>query len=76
MIKACKKHELVLEDPAPTCGIAEHGQSGIILFARAWCKTENYWTVYNFILEEVKREFDANGIKIPFNQLDVHIKQD
>ena len=28
------------------------------------------------IIERVKTAFDENGIEIPFNQLDVHIKKD
>ena len=27
------------------------------------------------IIEAVKESFDKNGIEIPFNQLDVHIKE-
>lgn len=40
-----------------------------------WCKTADYWTVYFDMLESVKKAFDENGIEIPFNQLDVHMKE-
>lgn len=36
---------------------------------------EDYWTVHFDLLERVKTEFDANGIEIPFEQLDVNIKK-
>ena len=31
--------------------------------------------VYFDMLESVKKAFDENGIEIPFNQLDVHMKE-
>jgi len=73
--KVAEENELVLRDPEVTVGIAAHGQNSIEIFARAWCKTENYWPVYNYMLEAVKKAFDENGIQIPYNQVDVHIKQ-
>lgn len=43
---------------------------------KVWCKTGDYWTVNYDLLESVKTAFDENGISIPFNQLDVHVKND
>jgi small conductance mechanosensitive channel len=39
-------------------------------------KTEDYWTVKFDIIETVKERFDAEGIEIPFEQMDVHIRND
>ena len=69
-----EKHELVLKDPAPFVRMSAHGASAIVIKTRAWVKTENYWGVYFDVTEAVKAEFDKNGIEIPFDQLDVHIK--
>jgi small conductance mechanosensitive channel len=71
-----KEHALVLKDPAPFVHMSEHGSSAIVLKTRAWVKNADYWTVYFDLMEAVKKEFDANGIEIPFDQLDVHIKKD
>ena len=70
----CTSHELVLADPAPFVRLSEHGQSGLVITARVWVKSDDYWTVHFDILEAVKKNFDENGITIPYNQLDVHIK--
>lgn len=70
----CSSHELVLTDPAPFVRLSEHGQSGIVITARVWVKSDDYWTVHFDILEAVKKSFDEQGITIPYNQLDVHIK--
>ena len=67
-------HELTLDDPAPMVRVSAHGASSIDLVARVWVKSADYWTVNFDILEAVKAAFDKEGIEIPFNQLDVHVK--
>ena len=69
-----EKHELVLKDPAPFVRVSAHGTSAMIIKSRAWVKNADYWAVYFDVTEAVKAEFDKNGIDIPFQQLDVHIK--
>ncbi|MBO7303986.1 MAG: mechanosensitive ion channel [Clostridia bacterium] len=72
----CDSHELVLKDPAPTIRMSAHGESSIVIVTRVWVKSGDYWTVNYDMHEAVKREFDKEGIEIPYNQLDVHIKKD
>ena len=72
----CSAHELVLKDPAPMVRVSEHGASSINLVTRVWVNSADYWTVNFDILEAVKAAFDKEGIEIPFNQLDVHVKKD
>ena len=31
-----------------------------------WCKTEDYWTVYHDMLEQLNKNFDAEGITMAF----------
>ena len=71
-----ESHELVLSDPAPMVRVSEHGASSINIVARGWVNSGDYWTVHFDVLEAVKLAFDKEGIEIPFNQLDVHIKND
>lgn len=72
----CTSHALVLDDPAPFVRVSSHGASSIDLVTRVWVKSGDYWTVNFDILEAVKAAFDKEGIEIPFNQLDVHVKND
>ena len=67
-------HELTLKDPEPMVRVTAHGASSIDLVARVWVKSGDYWTVNFDVLEAVKTAFDKEGIEIPFNQLDVHVK--
>ncbi len=66
----------VLQSPEPLVRMWAHNSSSIDLVCRVWVKTEAYWDVYFDLLEQIKQAFDAQGIPIPFNQLDVHVKQD
>ncbi|MBT3295075.1 MAG: mechanosensitive ion channel [Verrucomicrobia bacterium] len=66
----------VLEDPAPTVGVAELGDSSVNFAVRPWCKTADYWDVFFAINEAMKRRFDTDGISIPFPQRDVHLIKD
>ncbi len=70
----CNNHELILKDPTPFVRVKEHGASSINITTRVWVKNSDYWTVYYDIMEAVKTVFDKEGIEIPFNQLDVTIK--
>lgn len=71
--KAAEQCEKVLDDPAPEIVVGAHSSSSIDLFARVWCLSRDYWDVYFTMQETVKLSFDANGICIPFEQVDVHI---
>lgn len=69
-------HPLVLNEPeVPLSRILEYSDSSVNLITRVWCLTPDYWTVYFDLTEQVRTEFEKNGIEIPFNQLDVHIKE-
>ncbi len=70
----CLAHELVLKENEPFIRVKELGNSGVNITARVWSKSADYWTVYFDITEQVKTAFDKEGIHIPYNQLDVHIK--
>ena len=71
-----KKYDLVLKDPAPFIEVGEYADSSVNIYVRTWTKKENYWTVYYYLLKEIRKEFDKKGIEIPFNQLDVHITKE
>ncbi len=65
--------EMVLKDPSPTVAVYEMADSSVNFVVRPWVKTENYWNVYFNVTENIKKEFDAKGITIPFPQRDIHL---
>lgn len=64
---------MVLWDPEPFVGVEAYKESSICYDVRVWCKTENYWTLYYRLQEEVKRAFDENGIQMTYSHLNVHL---
>ena len=69
------KHELVLPDPAPMVRLKEHGDSSLNFVTRVWVKSADYWTVTFDLNEQVLEAFEAQGIEVPFPQMDVHVVQ-
>lgn len=67
-------NEMVLQDKAINVYINEFAASSIDFGFRVWTRSENYWALKWQLMEDVKAAFDANNIEIPFNQLDVNMK--
>jgi len=74
--RVVSENELCLKDPAPTFAVGELGDSSVNLLCRPWVNTADYWGVYWSLQENVKKEFDKEGISIPFPQRDVHLFQE
>ena len=53
--------------------LTAYKDSSIEYTIRVWTKNEDYWNLNFYLLEKVRDAFDANGIEIPYNQLDVHV---
>ena len=68
-------HKLIINEPEPFIGVVEHGDNAIKFATRVWCKTEDYWTIYLDLLEEVKVRFDEEGITIPYPKMDLTVKE-
>ena len=73
ILKIAKNNGKVLKEPAPEVVVFELGDNSVNLQVRAWVKPSDYWDVYFYLIENVKLEFDKNGISIPYPQLDVHL---
>ena len=75
ILGVCDADEKVLKDPATFVRVTDYGAgNGVKVTMRAWTKTAQYWDTYFDLLNGVRKAFEENKIVIPFNQLDVHIK--
>jgi small conductance mechanosensitive channel len=74
MSDVISKNPLALADPEPNIKISEYKDSGIEIIVRPWLLSDNYWQLKFELLESIGRELRRQGIEIPFNQIDVHIK--
>ncbi len=68
--------ERILRDKelAPIIPMTAMSTSSIIFQMRFWAKASDYWVVKFDTTEKVYKELMANGIEIPFPQMDVHLK--
>lgn len=65
----------ILDEPKPVIGVANHGDSAVIMDVKVWCDNADYWSVKYFLEENVKIAFDEHDIEIPYPQMDVFIKK-
>jgi small conductance mechanosensitive channel len=70
--KILSEDERILADPAPAVVVGELADSSVNFNVRPWCKTADYWGVYSDVHEKIKLTFDAEGISIPYPQMDIH----
>ena len=69
----CRQTNLVLKEREPAIGVRSNDDSAIVLDLLAWCRTEDYFDTEYYLQEEVKKAFDAAGIKIPYPHLVVQM---
>lgn len=62
------------EEHAIQVYVSSYEASSIDIGLRFWVNAGDYWTAKWKATEQLKEKFDAAGISIPFNQLDVMIK--
>ena len=70
--KILSEDSRILSDPAPLVAVGELADSSVNFNVRPWCKTADYWDVYFDTHENIKLTFDAEGISIPYPQMDIH----
>jgi len=68
--------ERILKDPAPKVAVSELADSSVNFVVRPWVNAADYWAVKFDFNEALKLRFDAEGIGIPFPQMDVHVHKD
>lgn len=74
LLKIIVRNPMALTDPAPIIGVSSHNESSIGIDVKIWCKCEDYFPLFYSMQEEVKKQFDENGISIPYNQLCIHVE--
>ena len=67
-------NKLILNYPEPFVGLFEQAPNSLKFAVRVWVNTEDYWTVYFDLLEQVRIKFDEENISIPYPQIDLNRK--
>ncbi|WP_317930764.1 mechanosensitive ion channel family protein [Halioxenophilus sp. WMMB6] len=68
--------ERVVKEKDVTIGLLELADSSVNFVVRPWVKTADYWPTYFDLMENIKLRLDAEGIEIPFPQMDVHLSKE
>lgn len=66
--------ERVLKDRDIDIFVNSFEASSVTLGVRMWVEKENYWLLKWDMLERIKETFDQEKIAIPFDQLDINIR--
>ncbi len=64
----------VLHDKPVDIFVSELADSSVNFAVRPWANSEHYWDVFFYMHENIKKEFDSNGVSIPFPQMDMHMQ--
>lgn len=68
------ENTFVLKEPDYIVAVGALSAHSVQLVVRPWVKTVDYWAAYWDITEKIKLAFDEAEISIPYNQMELHIK--
>lgn len=74
-LRAVAATEHILADPAPAVYLTAFGDSGIDFTVYCWALAADFWAAQFALAENLRKEFAQAGVEIPYNKLDVHIKE-
>ncbi|MCQ2496383.1 MAG: mechanosensitive ion channel [Lachnospiraceae bacterium] len=74
LLDVADKNEKILKDPAPFARLVQQNTSSLDYTFRCWCNGADYWDVFFDMTEASKKAFTANGLSVPYPQMDVHMK--
>ena len=63
-------------EPKPFVGLQSLKDNSINLITKVWVDSEDYWDVYYYLIDKIFNELKKNDISIPFNQLEVRLRND
>ena len=72
--RLCDDDKRILKMPEPFVRLAKLNSSSVDITVRAWVNLADYWDVFFGMNEQVYKIFAAEGLHIPFPQMDVHVK--
>lgn len=68
-----ESNDKILKEKGYDILVKELANSSVNFAVRVWVVVADYWDVYFYMQENIKKQFDANDIGIPFPQMDVHL---
>lgn len=73
LLELLNSDKRVLSDPAPVqVVLGEMADSAVVIYARAWVNSEDYWDVYFDYNKKFYEIMPENGFTFPFPQIQIH----
>ena len=66
LLEAAQTVEGIMEEPAPQVYMTELGGSSVDFSVRVHCKTADYWSIKEKVMQSVKEACDEAGLDIPY----------
>lgn len=65
--------EKILKSKPIDIFVTELGDSSVNFVVRPWCNSADYWDVYFFMQEHIKKNFDKNHVNFPYPTMDLNL---
>ena len=74
LLRLCEEDGRIQKTPKPYVDLGKLNDSSVDITVRVWVDAADYWAVFFSMNEKVYKAFAAEGLSIPFPQMDVHMK--
>ena len=74
LLRLCDEDGRIQKTPQPFVELGKLNNSSVDITVRVWVDAADYWAVFFSMNEKVYKAFAAEGLSIPFPQMDVHMK--
>ena len=74
LLRLCDEDGRIQKTPAPFVELGKLNNSSVDITVRVWVAAADYWAVFFSMNEKVYKVFAAEGLSIPFPQMDVHMR--
>ena len=74
LLRLCDEDGRIQKTPAPFVELGKLNNSSVDITVRVWVDAADYWAVFFSMNENVYKAFAAEGLSIPFPQMDVHMR--
>lgn len=71
--RVIENHPLSLLEPEPYIRVNQYKESSITILIKVWTRNENFDELRDDLREKIKSEMDLYAIKMPYNQLEIHV---
>ena len=74
LLRLCDEDGRIQKTPASFVELGKLNNSSVDITVRVWVDAADYWAVFFSMNEKVYKAFAAEGLSIPFPQMDVHMR--